>query len=168
MISKKKKKKKKKKGLRQNSEWFFGQNPKFKRFFRPKLGDLQKKKKGLRQNSGRFFFQNFASSNVWGGLFSYGGGYFPFFTENRPQKHKKHAILHTSQPNGGARAPPAPPPWLRYCIRCNPSLCKDFLKKFHQFNVGQILSRYWLISSASKAKPQLKSFIILAVIHRSV
>ena len=42
-----------------------------------------------------------------------GGGYFQFFTENRPQKHKKHAILHTSQANGGgARAPPAPPPPL--------------------------------------------------------
>ena len=40
-----KKKKKKKKGFRQNSEWFFGRNPKFNRFFRPKLGDLQKKKK---------------------------------------------------------------------------------------------------------------------------
>ena len=39
-----------------------------------------------------------------------GGGYFPFFTENRPQKHKIHAFLHTSQANGGARAPPAPPP----------------------------------------------------------
>ena len=39
-----------------------------------------------------------------------GWGYFPFFTENRLQKHKKHAILHTSQANGGARAPPAPPP----------------------------------------------------------
>ena len=38
-----------------------------------------------------------------------GGGYFQFFTENRPQKHKKHAILHTSQANGGARAPPPPP-----------------------------------------------------------
>ena len=36
---------KKKKGLRQNSEWFFGRNPKFKGFFCPKLGDLQKKKK---------------------------------------------------------------------------------------------------------------------------
>ena len=44
-----------------------------------------------------------------------GGGYFPFLTENRPQKHKKHAILHTSQANGGARAPPAPP-WLRYWV----------------------------------------------------
>ena len=43
-----------------------------------------------------------------------GGGYFPFFTENRPQKHKIHAFLHTSQANGGGSSPPAPPPWLRY------------------------------------------------------
>ena len=40
------------------------------------------------------------------------GGYFQFFTKNRPQKHQKRAILHTSQANGGA--PPRPPPWLRY------------------------------------------------------
>ena len=39
-----------------------------------------------------------------------GGGYFQFFTENRPQKHKKHAILHTSQANGGGLEPPPPPP----------------------------------------------------------
>ena len=87
----------------------------FKRFFRPKSSDLQKNKKGLRQNSRRFFFQNFASSNVSRGALFAWGGYFQFFTENRPQKHKKHAILHTSQANGGARAPPAPP-WLRYCV----------------------------------------------------
>ena len=108
----------KKKGLRQNSEWFFGRNPKFKRFFRPKSSDLQKKKKkkkGLRQNSRRFFFQNFASSNVSGGALFAWGSYFQFFTENRPQKHKKHAILHTSQDNGGGSSPPRPPPpWLRY------------------------------------------------------
>ena len=42
--------KKKKKGLRQNSDWFFGRNPKVKRFFRPKLGDLQKKKKKKRSS----------------------------------------------------------------------------------------------------------------------
>ena len=52
-----------------------------------------------------------------GGLFSNGGGYFPFFTENRPQKHKKHAILHTSQANGGGLEPPPRPPWLRYCVQ---------------------------------------------------
>ena len=36
------------------------------------------------------------------------GGYFQFLTKNRPQKHQKRAILHTSQANGGARAPPPP------------------------------------------------------------
>ena len=34
-----------------------------------------------------------------------GGGYFHFFSKNRPQKHQKRAILHTLQANGGARAP---------------------------------------------------------------
>ena len=38
-----------------------------------------------------------------------GGGYFQFFTKNRPQNHQKGAILQTSQANGGARTPPAPP-----------------------------------------------------------
>ena len=45
-----------------------------------------------------------------GGLFSYGGGYFQFFTKNRPQNHQKGAILHTSQANGRSSSPPAPPP----------------------------------------------------------
>ena len=83
---------------------------KFKGFFRPKLGDLQKKKKkkGLRQNSGRFFSQFRKFKRLRGGYFRMGGGYFPFFTENRPQKHKKHAFLHTSQANGGGSSPPRP------------------------------------------------------------
>ena len=44
-----------------------------------------------------------------------GGGCFQFFTKNWPQKQQKRAILHTSQANGGARAPPPASPWLRYC-----------------------------------------------------
>ena len=84
----------------------------------------KKKKKGLRQNSGRFFFQ-FCKFKRTRGLFSYGGGYFPFSTENRPQKHKKHAILHTSQANGGARAPPAPPGYATACLPV-PGLCFPF------------------------------------------
>ena len=107
--------KKKKKGLRQNSEWFFGRNPQFKRFFRPKLGDLQKKKRSSPKF--RAIFLPISQVQTFeGGLFSYGGGYFPFFTENRPQKHKNHAILHTSQANGGGSSPPPPPPWLRYWL----------------------------------------------------
>ena len=83
---------------------------KFKGFFRPKLGDLQKKRSSPKL---RLLFRPISQIQTFeGGLFSNGGGYFPFFTENRPQKHKKHAILHTSQANGGARARP---PWLRYC-----------------------------------------------------
>ena len=35
-----------------------------------------------------------------------GGGYFQFFTKNRPQNHQKRAILHTSQVNGGLEPPP--------------------------------------------------------------
>ena len=66
----------------------------------------KKKKKGLRQNSGRFFSQFRKFKRLRGGLFSYGGGYFPFFTENRPQKHKNRAILQTSQANGGCSSPP--------------------------------------------------------------
>ena len=38
-----------------------------------------------------------------------GGGYFQFFIKNRPRKHQKRVILHTSQASGGARAPPPPP-----------------------------------------------------------
>ena len=108
---------KKKKGLRQNLEWFFGRIPKFKRFFRPKLGDLQKKKKKKRSSPKfRAIFLPISHVQTFeGGLFSYGGGYFPFFTENRPQKHKTHAILHTSQANGGARAPPPPPGYTTAC-----------------------------------------------------
>ena len=37
------------------------------------------------------------------------GGCFQFFTKNRPQKHQKRAILHTSQANGGGLEPPPPP-----------------------------------------------------------
>ena len=86
---------------------------KFKGFFRPKLGDLKKKKR----SSPKFRVIILPISQIQtfeGGSFRMGGGYFPFFTENRPQKHKKHAILHTSQANGGLEPPPPPPPWLRY------------------------------------------------------
>ena len=113
-------------------------SPKFRVIFRPKSKiqtffsaqnwviskkkkKKKKKKKGLRQNSGRFFFHFRKFKRTRGGSFSYGGGYFPFSTENRPQKHKKHAILHTSQANGGGSSPPPPPPgYATVCMAVSP------------------------------------------------
>ena len=108
------KKKQKKKGLHRIWDWFFGRNRKFKRFFRPKSGGLlKKKKKGLHRVWDWFFGPNWKSKRLRGAIFLW-GGYFQFFTKNRPQNHQKGAILHTSQADGGAQAPP---PWLRYCHR---------------------------------------------------
>ena len=67
------------------------------------------------------FSAKIGNSNVFSGLIttctsqlrhpiSFGGGCFQFFTKNRPQKHQKRGILHTSQVNGEARAHPPPPP----------------------------------------------------------
>ena len=46
-----------------------------------------------------------------------GGAIFNFSQKNRPQKHQKRAILHTSQANGGGSSPLPAPPWLRYWLR---------------------------------------------------
>ena len=59
----------------------------------------KKKEKGLHRNWDWFFGQIRKFKRLRGGCFQ-------FFTKNRPQKHPKRAILHTSQANGGARAPP--------------------------------------------------------------
>ena len=104
-----KKKKKKKKKIQsdfsaeiQNSNVFSAQNQ--------VISKKKKKKKKRSSPKFRAIFLPISQVQTYeGGLFSYGGGYFPFFTENRPQKNKKHAILHTSQANGGGSSPPAPP-----------------------------------------------------------
>ena len=68
-----------------------------------------------------------------GGCFRMGGGgYFPFFTENRPQKHKKHAILHTSQANGGGSSPPPPP--LATLLLLGQERAKRILRSSCQFS----------------------------------
>ena len=98
--------------LRQN----VSKRSKIQPFFPPKIRWSPKKKKKKKKKKVFAKIQGDFSSKIsqvqtfQGGLFSHGGGYFQFFTENRPQKHKKHAILHTSQANGGGSSPPPAPP----------------------------------------------------------
>ena len=98
-------------GLSKNWDEISRKARKFKGFFRSKTGGLQKKKKkkvftGFETD----FSAEIGNSNVWGGCFPMGGGYFQFFTRNRPQNHQKGVILHTSQANGGGSSPPRAPP----------------------------------------------------------
>ena len=115
---KKKKKKKKKKKVFSEIETEFPAKIRNSKLFsaQKKVVSKKNKKKGLHQIWDWFFVQFRKFRRLRGGCFRMGGGYFQFFTNNRPQKHQKHAILHTSQANGGGSSPPAPP-WLRYCIQ---------------------------------------------------
>ena len=94
-------------GLCENWDEISRKAQKFKGFFRPKSGGLQNKKVFTEIETD--FSAEIGNSNVWGGAVFLWGGYFQFFTKNRPQMHQKRAILHTSQAIGGARAPPPPP-----------------------------------------------------------
>ena len=53
----------------------------------PKTGGLQKKKKRSSPKLSPIFRPNTEIQTFQEGLFSYRGGYFQFFTKNRPQKH---------------------------------------------------------------------------------
>ena len=109
-----KRKKKKKKRSSPKLRLIYRPKSEIQTFFRPKIrwSPTRKKKKVFTEIE-TDLSAKFGNSNVWGGLFFYGGGLFSIFHKNRPQKHQKLAILHTSQANGGARAPPLPL-WLRY------------------------------------------------------
>ena len=96
----------KKKRSSPNVKVIFRSKSEIQRFFPPKFRwspKKKKKKKGLHRYRDWFFVQFRKFSLLRGGC-------FPFFSENQPQKHKKHAILHTSQANGGSSSPPTPPP----------------------------------------------------------
>ena len=73
----------------------------------------QKQVVSKKKNRNRKFKHFFRTSQLRHPI-SYGEGCFQFFTKNRPQKHLKRAIFHTSQANGeGSSPPPA------YATDCN-------------------------------------------------
>ena len=106
-----KEKKKKKKKVFTEFESDFSAEIRISKVFSAQNRVVSKKKRSSPRVFVRwdwFFVQFRKFRRLRRGCFCMGGGYFQFFTKNRPQKHQKHAILHTSQANGGARAPPPP------------------------------------------------------------
>ena len=97
-------------GLSENSDEISRKARKFKDFFRPKSGGLQKeKKKKVFTKIETDFSAQIGNSNVWGGLFSYGGGAIFNFSQKiglKTTKNVRFCILY--KPMGGARAPPPP------------------------------------------------------------
>ena len=94
-------------------------------FFPPKIRWSPKKKF---TEIGTYFSAKFENSNVWGGLFFFGGGAIFNFSQKiglKSTKNVRFCILH--KPMGGS-SPPAPP-LLRYCIHrmlllhCNLFFC---------------------------------------------
>ena len=89
-------KKKKKKGFRQNSELFFGRNPKFKAFFCPKSGDLQTK-----QNKKKVFakIQSYFSAEIRNlKLFSVQNRVISQKKKKKKEKRKKKGLYSRSVP----------------------------------------------------------------------
>ena len=113
-----------------NWDGFFGRNRKFKRFFRPKTGDLQKKKTvfteietdfsaEIRNSNG---FSGWITATPWQLLHpnSFGRGLFSFFEQKSASKALKTCdFAYFSGQWGGLEPPPPPPPfWLRYWLKC--------------------------------------------------
>ena len=70
-----------------------------KGFHRLCVSSRRKNLRYSRPNNGKSFTTS-ATKSLWG------RGCFHFWSKNRPQKHKKRAILHTFQANGGGHSPP--------------------------------------------------------------
>ena len=107
--------------------------------FRPKSEILT-----LFQAESRHVLHNFGTQ------FPLGGGCFQFFTKNRPQKHHKRAILHTSQANLGSWSPPPPPAPLATLLALSKKIyvCSEFAR-----NKKNPRKTWEIIRSALPCKP---------------
>ena len=105
-----------KKGLHWNWDIFFCRDRKFKRFFRPKTGDLR------RIFRPRSEISHDSSSRITATLHtsapkSLRGGLFLVFQQKSASKAPKTCDFAYLQANGGGLGSPSPPPpptWLRY------------------------------------------------------
>ena len=109
-------KKKKKKSSSPKFRVIFRPKCEIQRFFPPKIRWSPKTKKKVFAKIQNDFSSNFANSDVWGGLFSYGGGAFFRFSQKIGLKSTKNMrfAYFTSQWGGSSSPAPPPPPWLRY------------------------------------------------------
>ena len=119
----------------------FRPKPEIQRILPPKImwSPKTKKTKKKKERSSpklRLIFRPTSQIQTFeGGCFLMRGPIFSFSQKNRPQKHKKHAILHTSQANGGGRLEPPAPPWLRYCVKYFNKKKKETMKmRWIRFN----------------------------------
>ena len=128
-------------------------SPKLRPIFRPK-SEIQRffsskiKWSPITNNKKKVFTEietdfpaKFRISNVWGGLFSYGGGLFSIFNYKSASKAPKTCdfAYFTSQ-WGGARAPPAP---LGYATECK--LFGVFRKVRHSRKIFSSKLKLWSI-----------------------
>ena len=107
-------------GLSENWDGISRKTRKFKRFFSPKLGDLQLKKKKVFTEIETDFSAKIGNSNAFSGRvttstsqlrhpISFGGGLFSFFHQKSVQK-KAPKTCDFAYFIGQWGAPPAPPP----------------------------------------------------------
>ena len=100
--------KKKKKTSSPKFRVIFRPKSKIQRFFPPKIRCSPKKRSSPKF---RIIFLPISQVQTFqGGLFSHGGGYFPFFTEKPASKAQKTCDFAYFTSQWGGSSPPRPPP----------------------------------------------------------
>ena len=121
-------------GLSKNWDEISRKARKFEGFFLPKAGGLQKKK--VFTDFETVFSTAIGNSNVWGGLFSYGGGLFSIFHKKSASKQPNRCdfAYFTSQWGGLEPPPPPPSPLATLLISTKKRFPKNFSTAPQNFN----------------------------------
>ena len=125
------------------------------------ISKKKKKKKKRSSPISRLIFRPISQIQSFEGeLFSNGGTIFHFSQKIGLKSKKKHAILHTSQANGGFE-PPRPPPWLRYWLEPPVRFCE-----YPQSRKALKLAKPQTRKAAKSPKPHGKEHVILLSLIR--